>query len=184
MNLSPAHAMINDRRIYLAVPSLLMPEKAPSSSLQALINSKVLKQYLRRHAVNREEAADLYQESIARVLEQSRATVIDNPLAYAFRIARSLLSKRQTHETDDIDEQHCYRQNPELYLETQQRIELIAEVINAMPAQRRRVFELRRIEGHSRQAIAMRLNISAEAVTKHISRAMTDIQRHLDKAGK
>ena len=76
----------------------------------------------------------------------------------------------------------CYRQNPELHLETQQRIELIAQVINAMPVQRRRVFEMRRIEGQSRQAIASSLNISAEAVTKHISRAMADIQLHLDKS--
>ena len=51
-----------------------------------------------------------------------------------------------------------------------------------MPVQRRRVFEMRRIEGQSRQAIASSLNISAEAVTKHISRAMADIQLHLDKS--
>ena len=184
MNLSPARAMISDQPIHLVVPSLHMSDKASSPSLQALINSKVLKQYLHRHSASSEEAADVYQESIARVLEQSRGSVIDNPLAYAFRVARNLLAKRRTHETCDIEEQHCYRQNPELYLETQQRIELISEVINAMPEQRRRVFEMRRIEGQSRQDIAARLNISAEAVTKHISRAMTDIQLQLDKAGK
>ncbi len=182
MNLSQASAMISDHHINTAVSSLDMPEENPSSSLQTLINSKVLKQYLYRHSVNSEEAADLYQESIARVLEQSKTTVIDNPLAYAFRVARNLLSKRQLLDTDNIDEQQCYRQNPELHLETQQRIELIAQVINAMPVQRRRVFEMRRIEGQSRQAIASSLNISAEAVTKHISRAMADIQLHLDKS--
>ena len=173
MNLSQARAMISDHHINTAVSSLDMPEETPSSSLQTLINSKVLKQYLHRHSVNSEEAADLYQ---------SKATVIDNPLAYAFRVARNLLSKRKLLDTDNVDEQQCYRQNPELHLETQQRIELIAQVINAMPVQRRRVFEMRRIEGQSRQAIASSLNISAEAVTKHISRAMADIQLHLDKS--
>ena len=94
MNLSQASAMISDHHINTAVSSLDMPEETPSSSLQTLLNSKVLKQYLHRHSVNSEEAADLYQESIARVLEQSKATVFDNPLAYAFRVARNLLSKR------------------------------------------------------------------------------------------
>jgi RNA polymerase sigma-70 factor (ECF subfamily) len=53
-----------------------------------------------------------------------------------------------------------------------------------MPEQRRRAFELRRLHGESRKAIAEQLGISMETVTRHITRALADIQRYIDSKTK
>mgnify|MGYP006168079189 FL=1 len=50
-----------------------------------------------------------------------------------------------------------------------------------MPALRRQVFVLYRVEGKSRSHIATLLQISEEAVSKHVSRALADIQRQIDQ---
>lgn len=148
---------------------------------QQLTEGNHLVRYLSRHASNADEAAEIYQESIVRVLEQAKQSAIHNPLAYVIRVARNLLIKTPDISLDDVDEMHCSQPNPEETVSQQQRVDLITQALNTMPSQRRRVFILRRMEGESRQAIAAILGISTDAVSKHLSRAMADIQRQLDK---
>lgn len=147
-----------------------------------IVEGAQLNRYLNRHAKSADEAADIYQESIVRVLEQSRRHRIDNPLAYAIRVARNLLSARHTEEeSDDIDGIACSRYAPEEHVEHAQTCAQLSEVLESMPPLRKKVFILRRMEGETRQHIAKHLNISVEAVSKHLSRAMADVQRHLDQ---
>jgi RNA polymerase sigma-70 factor (ECF subfamily) len=51
-----------------------------------------------------------------------------------------------------------------------------------MPPLRRQVFVLLRMEGKSRSDIAALLQISEDAVSKHVSRALADIQRLIDQS--
>lgn len=147
-----------------------------------IVKGAQLNRYLNRHASNAEEAADIYQESIVRVLEQSRRHTIDNPLAYAIRIARNLLSMRSTQQdSDDIDSIACSRHTPEALAEQTQKCAQLTAVLNTMPPLRKKVFLLRRLEGETRQQIAKQLGISVDAVSKHLSRAMADVQQYLDR---
>lgn len=60
-----------------------------------------LMRFFRRRLQNREDAADAMQETVLRALEVSHATLIDNPQAYLFQIARSvarLTAIRQSRE--------------------------------------------------------------------------------------
>ena len=148
---------------------------------EQLTEGNHLARYLSRHASNADEAAEIYQESIVRVLEQAKQSAIRHPLAYVIRVARNLLIKNSEISIDDVDEMQCNQPNPEETFSQQQRVELITQALNTMPSQRRRVFIMRRIDGESRQAIAAKLGLSIEAVSKHLSRAMADIQRQLDK---
>lgn len=160
--------------------SVTMQKPVDPKANEALANNNQLKRYLAKRTSCTEEAADLYQESVVRVLEQAKKSAITNPVAYAIRIARNLLIKQDVKSEEYQDDAHCNAENPENKLEEAQRIELIYQALDNMPEQRRRVFKLRRINGETREEIAQQLGITVECVTRHTSRAMVDIQRYLE----
>ncbi|WP_250459376.1 RNA polymerase sigma factor [Microbulbifer litoralis] len=161
-----------------------MPESGRLSRqlVRELIDgSAQIQRYVRRHAADPSDAADVYQESITRVLEQARGRRIDNPVAYAIRTARNLMFNRVREETLEEHEPVCTAPSPEDSYSYRQRVERLSGALKAMPSLRREVFIRRRIHGESREEIARALNLSREAVKKHMTRALVDIQRHLDR---
>ncbi|MFP5304155.1 sigma-70 family RNA polymerase sigma factor, partial [Cobetia sp. SIMBA_158] len=58
---------------------------------------------------------------------------------------------------------------------------LVKQALDELPPLRRKVFELRRLEGLSREEICLKLDMSQESVKKHITRAMTQITLHIEK---
>lgn len=56
--------------------------KKSASQRQVVTNAEPLVRYLQKNA-NSADAADIFQETITRVLEQARQRPILNPLAYA-----------------------------------------------------------------------------------------------------
>jgi len=152
----------------------------PVPQATVLENTEPLLRYLQKNA-NSADAADIFQEAVTRVLEQTRHKPILNPLAYAFTVARHLLMRIRNHPAEQPDELVCQSANPEEMASMQQTVELFGQTLAAMPALRRRVFVLYRVEGKSRSHIATLLQISEEAVSKHVSRALADIQRQIDQ---
>ncbi|MFD1217170.1 RNA polymerase sigma factor [Microbulbifer celer] len=150
---------------------------------ELLEGSTEIRRYVQRHSPDPTEAADYYQECIAIVLEQSRRRAIENPVAYAIRTARNLISKHKRPEQLEEDDAVSPAPSPEDCYHTGQRLAQIARVLEDMPPLRRQVFIRRRVYGESREQIAESMNISREAVKKHITRALVDIQLHLDKQG-
>lgn len=59
---------------------------------------------------------------------------------------------------------------------------LIMEAVNLMPSQRKRVFEMSRIEAMSNQQIADALGINLRTVENHLSNALRDIREHLTRS--
>jgi RNA polymerase sigma-70 factor (ECF subfamily) len=155
-------------------------EKQQQDVHQALKNADPLARYLQRNASSA-DAADIFQESVTRVLEQSRQRPILNPLAYAFTVARHMLMRLKPAQAEEPDLQPCQSANPEEMASMQQTVDLLSQALAAMPTLRRQVFVLLRMEGKSRSDIAALLQISEDAVSKHISRALADIQRLLDQ---
>lgn len=145
-----------------------------------LVNSAPLARYLERHT-NSADAADIFQESITRVLEQAKLRPIQNPLAYAFTVARNMLMRLKSQPAEEPDELVCQGANPEEMASMEQTVDLFRQALADMPSLRREVFVLYRMEGKSRSYIATSLQISEEAVSKHVSRALADIQRHIDQ---
>ncbi|QEY11344.1 RNA polymerase sigma factor [Cellvibrio sp. KY-YJ-3] len=141
-----------------------------------------LKRYIQRIAPNSSDAADIYQESILRVIEQARTQPLRNPLAYAVRIARNLLlsGKRQTLSLETLDDLSSPLPCPEERTSQRQRAELLTGFLATMPVQRREVLIRRRLQGESREQIAAAMGLSEAAVKKHMTRALADLQRFLD----
>lgn len=149
-----------------------------------LADSSVLKRYVSRHAADTHDAADIYQESILRVMEQARASVIRNPIAYAIRIARNLIinqPKRYSVDAAYLDTLICPARSPEESLSYDQRVNALQLFLASMPGMRREVFLRRRMRGESRAQISAALSLSEDAVKKHITRALSDLQRFLDE---
>ncbi len=155
-------------------------EKPDPELHQVLKNTAPLAGYLAKNASSA-DAADIFQESIARVLEQARQKPLLNPLAYAFTVARHMLMRLKPVTAEEPDELACQSANPEEMASMQQTVALFNQALAAMPALRRQVFVLYRMEGKSRSSIASLLQISEDAVAKHISRALADIQRLRDR---
>lgn len=155
-------------------------EKQQQDVHQALKNADPLARYLQRNASSA-DAADIFQESVTRVLEQAKQRPILNPLAYAFTVARHMLMRLKPAQAEEPDLQPCQSANPEEMASMQQTVDLLSQALAAMPTLRRQVFVLLRMEGKSRSDIAALLQISEDAVSKHISRALADIQRLLDQ---
>ena len=147
-------------------------------------NSGPLKRYIRKITPNSSDVADIYQESILRVIEQARAQPLRNPLAYAVRIARNLVIGRTKHQPlalDEIDDLHCPKPCPEEHTSQTQRAQLLEAFLATMPKQRREVLIRRRLRGESREQIAAAMELSEEAVKKHMTRALADLQRFIDQ---
>lgn len=150
---------------------------------RALIEgSSQIKRYLNRHGSDASDVADYYQEAVVRVLEKAREQSIRNPVAYAMTIAKNLMAapSRTIALSDDMDPE-CPAPTPEQQAESDERFRHLQAVLQRMPPLRRGVLIRRRLHGESREAIARSLGISEEAVKKHITRAMSDLQQAIDR---
>jgi RNA polymerase sigma-70 factor (ECF subfamily) len=135
--------------------------------------------YIRRRDRNPASSEDVLQETLLRLLEQTRKKTIDDPMAYAFRIADTVIfararQRRRETELGDLDFE-CNAPRGDQVLEYKQRMALFRDRLLAMTPVRRTVFVKRHLEGKSRGQIAEEMNLSLEGVKKHLLRAMVEL---------
>ena len=111
---------------------------------------------------------------------------IDNFGSYLFRMSKNQVInhfKRMAHETLIMAE--IYGQKPSGYNDTQDMIavkeveKLLAEILEKLPAQQKKIYHLSREEGRSHDEIADLLKISPNTVKNHIVQAMSTIRAQL-----
>ncbi len=149
------------------------------SVIRSAENRRKLLAYIARRDRNPSSSEDILQETLLRLLEQSRKQAIQDPMAYAFRIADTVIfararqRKRET-ELGDMDFESDVPMGEEV-LEYKQRAAFFRDALLAMTPTRRAVFVKRHLEGKSRQDIADETGLSLEAVKKHLLRAMAEL---------
>lgn len=143
-----------------------------------------LRSYVRRRMRDPDGADDVVQEALVRVMEQERRQQIENPLAYAYRVADSVIvaGARKARRIGEFDmlELPCELPLADEVLDYRQRYDRFEAALARLTPARRAVFRLRHMDGRSRQEIAEELGLSIEAVKKHLTRAMADMALALE----
>lgn len=153
-----------------------------SITSELLKEESKLKGVIRKWVAEQHDQADVYQETLTTVIEQHQQSPIKNPIAYAITVARHFAWKLGNRSFEVYDESSDLREShsAEDSLLQNEQIEKIQQVLNAMPPMRQQVFIRRRLHNQSREQIAQDLDLTEEAVKKHISRALAQIAMHVD----
>lgn len=168
-------------------PQPPVSEPAPGDSHPLTEHLPNLRNYIASRVRNRQDVDDLLQDTLLRSLAATAARPVDNPLAYSLTVARSVVFdywNRNRLPAVNLDEVPEESTGPldEVQIRNQ-KIELLQRIIEQLPPLRRQVFILRKLHGHSREAIARELNLNPEAVKKHITRATLSIAAEMEKHG-
>ena len=142
--------------------------------------------YIARRHGDPSRAEDILQETLLTVMQQSRKQEIDNPVAYAYRVADSLIYaqvRKDRREQGLGDEDYgCDLPLADEVLEHKQRVAIFEQALLRLSPVRREIFMRRHMDGQSRQRIADDLGMSLESVKKHLVRAMAELAGVMDAA--
>ncbi|WP_414896615.1 RNA polymerase sigma factor [Rhodovulum sp. YEN HP10] len=144
-----------------------------------------LRRFLTSMTGNLSLAEDLVQETFLRVLERDPAGgEIRDPRAYLLRSARNLALNTLAvqRRSADMDEMPDIADPAPAAVErmiAREELLLVMRAIAALPARRRQVFVLSRVDDLTYDQIAARLGISRNTVMVQIVRALSDLRKAL-----
>lgn len=130
---------------------------------------------------------DLVQEAFARIWTVDFST-IRNGRAYFYSTVRHLLAEYARRSRivpiellGEIDSLNIISGEPgvDRCVGARQELDQLRAIVAALPAQCRRVFELRKFEGLSHREVGRRMGISEKTVENHLTRALARISEAL-----
>lgn len=160
-----------------------------------LDNEKALKRFLSRILPRESDVEDIAQEAFIRAYSAAATQGIMMPKAFLFRIAKNLAINERgrmwnmtTTFVGDAEELDSLGSNDndvsgEDRLDSHRKFDLLAQAIDQLPPQCRRVFVLRKIEGFSHKEIAAQVGISVSTIEKHIAAGVLRCQQYLAERG-
>jgi RNA polymerase sigma-70 factor (ECF subfamily) len=133
----------------------------------------------------RETAADLTQDTFARLLQGRDLEALREPRAFLTTVARGLAAnwfRRQSLERAYLDYLTAVPEAVVPSLEDQalvrEALQQIDAMLDGLPAAARQVFLLAQFEGLRYEAIAQRLQLSLSTVKRHMKRALLGCLAH------
>lgn len=146
--------------------------------------------WLRRKLGCRHNAADVAQDTFARILQaRESVTSIREPRAYLSTTAKRLIidqSRRKQIENAYLQELLLTAdalegyQSPEHILTTLEALEQIAFVLEGLPEKVRQTFVLYYLDDLTQSAVARQLNLSERTVRKYLIQALLHCSHSLD----
>jgi len=136
----------------------------------------------------REDAEEIVHDVFIKIWEgRSRLNDSKSLQAYIYTIAKNAtLDKIRKYNVDQLNLSNYFRESEMVDFETDeplnsQLLDLVRELVEEMPYQRRKVFKLNKFDGMSQKSISEYLNISQGTVEKHISKALQYLKDELGK---
>jgi RNA polymerase sigma factor (sigma-70 family) len=145
--------------------------------------------FLRRRSRSAEDAADLAQDTFAR-LSAADIQQIREPESFLITAALNLLrdrarsaSAQQAAMTVPVDDTQlvCPAPRPEQVLDAQQRMRSLETALSELSPKCRAVFVMFHFDGVAQRDIAERLHISVSMVEKYVRQALGHCQKRLDE---
>ncbi|SDO19293.1 RNA polymerase sigma-70 factor, ECF subfamily [Rhodoferax sp. OV413] len=146
--------------------------------------------FLVRQVADRATAADLTQESYARVYAaQASGSSIQEPRALLYRTARNLVIDHQRHgavragvevapkENEPLEAAGPCDWEPEVALSSHQGVLAMVAAIDKLPPRCREAFMLNRFDGLGYAQVAAQMGISVKMVEQHIKLALDSCER-------
>jgi len=133
-------------------------------------------------------AQDALQELFTRIWQNRHKIDPERSFrAYLYRVAQHLVvdyyrkaaANERLQENMLRDQQLDY--SPEDTFMDKEQLELLHRIIEQLPAERRRVFEMHKLEGLSYNQIAETLNLKSSVISKHIYHANRFIKDYLGR---
>lgn len=146
-------------------------------------NEKPIKAFIRKSLEQDSDVEDIFQLLMEKTLKMDTSFVVEQPLSYGYKIAQNLIIDFARQQQRNPEELTFEPESDSVSLEEQlayeQRIQIYQRCVANMPPLRRQVFIQRRLHGKSRAQISAELGLNDEAVKKHISRAMSDLENEI-----
>ncbi len=152
-------------------------------------HSRLLFWHLHKMVKDADLAEELLQELFIKLWNSRQQLVADRPvLAILYLIARQMVTDyyrriaRHARAMQDIGHRHT-----ELTLFTDEHViaretrRLISEAVAALPPQRRRAFQLCKVDGKSYKEAAEIMNVSPFTVQNHLAKASESIKAYLHR---
>lgn len=140
-----------------------------------------LLQFVRRRTANEEDAREITQESLTRLLRYRETEPASSWKPLLYRIATNVVGEQFRRASARQATRHVPLEGveiasdapaPEDLIEQQQREAILRDAILALPSRCRQVYLLSRMEGLSYKQIANRRGISVKTVEKHMTQAL------------
>jgi RNA polymerase sigma factor (sigma-70 family) len=148
-----------------------------------------LRGWLRRRlgSLQANDIDDLVQEAFARIWEVDFST-IRNGRAYLYATVGNLLAEYVRRSRivpiellGEIDSLSIISEEPgpDRRVGARQELDRLRAIVATLPAQCRRVFELRKFDGFSHKEVAQRMGLSEKTVENHLTRALARVTEAL-----
>lgn len=163
-----------------------MQPKSPLSDWVARWNTP-LRRFLGRRLARSVDAEDLAQEVYLRLLRVEDLSVIDEPQAYLYRVARNLASEwraraseRHPHVHEELDEL-IELTTPETLVGDVADERALEGALRPLPATVRAVIYLKLRDGKTHEEIAAHLGVSTRMVRKYLTEGYASLRGSLVK---
>lgn len=172
-------------------PIQQQPEGAPDTVTLVQQYRPRLVRYFRNHLNTPEDAEDMAQETLVRIMRDPQATKVNNIEAYLMTIAGNLLRDRFRRDRTRHVGQHVpidesadgwptETVSGERVYQDRERLRTFIKHLDELPPRCQQVFLLHRYEGLTYNAIASQLDISVSAVEKQMMRALLHFSTRLE----
>lgn len=155
--------------------------------LMAAVDRAALTRFVVRRVGDWALAEDVVQDTFLKLMEFSRRAEVQDPSALAFRIAENLVRdhfRRPRNRAHDLLDDNLCDETPgaETHVMDKQRLALVSDIVAQMPRKRREVLVRRRVHGESLSLIGQSMNLSPQAVEKHLVRALAQLRDGMETA--
>lgn len=166
-------------------------EQALFEQLYADYFRKLVADLTAAYGVGPPDPEDAAQKAFANLNKRGNVSTIRDLRGFLWITARNIifsekrsLAVRQRNETDLSS--HLFgttsdNLDPERVFIAKEQVSIVVDVLNAMPARRRRIFMLNRVHGLNPTEIARRIGIGRTAVVRHIGIAAQLIQEAVER---